>query len=150
MRSRIQALSGGWFLAALICAPAWSAMPPQPGTINYIGGRPGAWRVGVPKARAMVEVAEIRPENNVRINAQCATTRLLKPGLYDIDADRGRTWRRPTWTPREGMSPAGDGVAVGMAQVGIGTPGSGLYVHSRRRNFLRSIRMGLLLTMVGV
>lgn len=38
MWSRIQALSG-WFLAALICAPAWSAIPPQPGTLNYIEGR---------------------------------------------------------------------------------------------------------------
>jgi hypothetical protein len=38
----------------------------------------------------MVEVAEIRPENNVRINAQSASTRLLKPGLYDFDADRGQ------------------------------------------------------------
>lgn len=34
-----------------------------------------------------------------------------------------RTWRRPTWTRREGTSPAGDGVAVGTVQVGIGTPG---------------------------
>ena len=144
MRSRIQALSG-WFLAALICAPAWSAIPPQPGTINYIEGRatmggqalgeksvgtarlaqgqpfstqdgraeillaPGIFLridhettvemanpgladtlVAVPKGRAMVEVAEIRPENNVRINAQSANTRLLKPGLYDFDADRGQ------------------------------------------------------------
>ena len=233
MRSRIQALSG-WFLAALICAPAWSAIPPQPGTINYIEGRAtmggqalgeksvGATRlaqgqsfstqdgraeillapgislridhettvemanpgladtlVAVPKGRAMVEVAEIRPENNVRINAQSASTRLLKPALYDFDADRGQIrvfdgkavvrvgerrvelksghelslgargllkpqrfnkrageddfyrwsslrssyWRRPTWTRREGTSPAGDRVAVGTVQVGIGTPG---------------------------
>src|SRR6516225_11853171 len=34
-----------------------------------------------------------------------------------------RTWRRPTWTRREGTSPGGDGVAVGTVQVGIGTPG---------------------------
>ena len=31
----------------------------------------------VPKGRARVEVAEIRPENNVRINADSASTRLL-------------------------------------------------------------------------
>jgi hypothetical protein len=46
--------------------------------------------LGVPKGRAMVEVAEIRPENNVRINARSASTRLLKPGLYDLEADRGQ------------------------------------------------------------
>jgi hypothetical protein len=34
-----------------------------------------------------------------------------------------RTWRRPTRTRREGTSPAGDRVAVGTVQVGIGTPG---------------------------
>ena len=39
--------------------------------------------------RAMVEVADIRPENNVRIGANGSSTRLLKPGLYDFDADRG-------------------------------------------------------------
>jgi hypothetical protein len=43
--------------------------------------------LAVPKGRAMVEVAEIRLENNVRINAQSASTRLLKPGLYDFDSD---------------------------------------------------------------
>jgi hypothetical protein len=38
-------------------------------------------RLAVPKGRARVEVAEIRPENHVRISAQSASTRLLKPGL---------------------------------------------------------------------
>jgi len=42
------------------------------------------------KGRAMVEVAEIRPENNVRIGAGSSSTRLLKPGLYEFDADRGQ------------------------------------------------------------
>jgi len=38
MRSSRKAL-GGFFLAALIGLPAWSAIPPQPGTINYIEGQ---------------------------------------------------------------------------------------------------------------
>ena len=42
------------------------------------------------KGRAMVEVADIRPENNVRVNEGGESTRLLKPGLYDFDADRGQ------------------------------------------------------------
>ena len=29
----------GFFLAALIGSPAWGAVPPQPGTINYIEGQ---------------------------------------------------------------------------------------------------------------
>jgi hypothetical protein len=41
------------------------------------------------KGRALVEVTEIRPENNVRISENGASTQLLKPGLYDFDADRG-------------------------------------------------------------
>jgi len=41
------------------------------------------------KGRALVEVVEIRPENNVRIGEHGSSVRLLKPGLYDFDADRG-------------------------------------------------------------
>lgn len=42
------------------------------------------------KGCALVEVAEIHPESNVRINQDKASTQLVKPGLYDFDADRGR------------------------------------------------------------
>jgi hypothetical protein len=41
------------------------------------------------KGRAMVEVADIHPENSIRIDDNGASTKLLKAGLYDIDADRG-------------------------------------------------------------
>jgi hypothetical protein len=143
-RLRLQALMG-FLLAALICSPAWGAIPPQPGTINYIEGQssigghalgdnsagsvrlqagqvlstqngraevlltPGVFfRISnnssadmispdlantillLQKGRALVEVADIRPENNIRINVKGASARLLKPGLYDIDADHGQ------------------------------------------------------------
>jgi len=143
-RSRWQAPTG-LFLAALIGSPAWGAVPPQPGTINYIEGQssiggqalgeisagsvrlrasqslstqdgraevllaPGVFlRSGnnssidmispdlantilfLQKGRALVEVAAIRPENNIRINVNGASAQLLKPGLYDIDADHGQ------------------------------------------------------------
>ncbi len=39
------------------------------------------------KGRAMVEVANIRPENNIQIREGGARVQLLKPGLYDFDAD---------------------------------------------------------------
>src|ERR1017187_7941019 len=42
------------------------------------------------KGRAMVEVADIRPENNIRVNEGGESTRLLKAALYDFDADRGQ------------------------------------------------------------
>ena len=41
------------------------------------------------KGRAMVEVAEIRPQNNVRIGESVSSTQLLKAGLYSFDANRG-------------------------------------------------------------
>src|SRR5579872_5335843 len=44
---------------------------------------------GLQSGRAMVEVAEIRKENNVRIDMDGVSTQLLKPGLYDFDKDRG-------------------------------------------------------------
>ena len=45
--------------------------------------------VNLEKGRAMFEVAEIRPENNVRLGENGSSTQLLKAGLYDFDADRG-------------------------------------------------------------
>ena len=46
-------------------------------------------RLAVPTGRAMVGVAEIG-QRIMRISAQSARTRLLKPGLDDFDADRGQ------------------------------------------------------------
>jgi hypothetical protein len=45
--------------------------------------------VTLEKGRAMIDVAEIRPENNVRINVNGAAAQLLKAGLYDFDANFG-------------------------------------------------------------
>ena len=46
--------------------------------------------VGVEKGQTMVEVAEIHPQNDLRVLEDGATTQLLKTGLYDFDADRGQ------------------------------------------------------------
>jgi len=46
--------------------------------------------VQVQKGRAMVEIAEIHDENNLRVDLSGASTRLLKTGLYDFDADRNQ------------------------------------------------------------
>jgi hypothetical protein len=48
--------------------------------------------VQLQRGRALVEVAEIHPENNIRINQGNTATQLMKPGLYEFDADRGRTF----------------------------------------------------------
>ena len=41
------------------------------------------------KGRAIIEVADIRPENKAQIDENGLSTQLLKAGLYDFDADRG-------------------------------------------------------------
>ncbi len=43
--------------------------------------------VEITRGRAMVEVAYIRKENNIRIDENGASTKLLRKGLYDFDAD---------------------------------------------------------------
>lgn len=43
----------------------------------------------IDKGQAMVEVAEIHPDNLLRIASDGATTQLLKDGLYGFDADSG-------------------------------------------------------------
>jgi len=45
--------------------------------------------IGVDRGHAMIEVAEIHPENDLLINEDGATTRLLKTGLYDFDQNHG-------------------------------------------------------------
>ena len=44
----------------------------------------------VEKGRAMVEIAEIHDANNLRVDLNGASTRLVKTGLYDFDADRNQ------------------------------------------------------------
>src|SRR5262249_17265525 len=42
--------------------------------------------VKLDQGRAMVDVSEIHPQNNLRVTEQGVTTQLLKAGLYDFDA----------------------------------------------------------------
>ena len=44
--------------------------------------------LGLEKGHAMVEVAEIHPENDIRITQGDTTTRLLKTGLYDFNMNQ--------------------------------------------------------------
>lgn len=46
--------------------------------------------VGLQKGRAMVEVDEIHEGNNLQIAEDGSTTRLLKTGLYEFDANNGQ------------------------------------------------------------
>jgi len=42
------------------------------------------------RGRSLMEVAELHKENNLRVNMGPASTQMLKPGLYDFDANAGR------------------------------------------------------------
>jgi len=46
--------------------------------------------LSVDRGRAMVEVDQVHPENNIRIEQNGASTKLVKAGLYDFDADHGQ------------------------------------------------------------
>ena len=46
--------------------------------------------VELDKGRAMVEVLDIRKENNIEIDQNDVSTKLLKNGLYDFDADHAQ------------------------------------------------------------
>lgn len=46
--------------------------------------------VELDRGHAMLEVDEIHPENDIRIDADGASTQILKTGLYDFDARRDR------------------------------------------------------------
>src|ERR1700722_14252324 len=47
-------------------------------------------RVELQKGRALVDVAEISKENDIRVDQNGASTKLLKPGLYEFDADHAQ------------------------------------------------------------
>jgi hypothetical protein len=47
-------------------------------------------RVSLEKGRALVEVIQIRNENDIRIDQNGASTKLLKTGLYDFDAEHSQ------------------------------------------------------------
>ncbi len=47
-------------------------------------------RVEIDKGEAMVEVAEIHPQNDIRITENGSSTQLQKTGFYDFDSDHGQ------------------------------------------------------------
>ena len=73
------------------------------------------------KGRAMVEVDQIRPENNVRVNVRGSSTQLLKPGLYDFRADLGLV---RVFDGEAVVQAAGQSAKLGRDhQVSLNTPG---------------------------
>ena len=56
-------------------------------SVNMISPGLTNTQLALDRGEALVEVDEIHPENNIRISENGASTRLLKNGLYDFDAD---------------------------------------------------------------
>jgi len=54
--------------------------------VQMVAGSLTNTEINVEQGRAMVEVAEIHPQNDLRITEEGVTTRLVKKGLYDFDA----------------------------------------------------------------
>ena len=46
--------------------------------------------IGVEKGHAMIEVAELHPQNDISITQDGTTTKLLKTGLYDFNLNQGQ------------------------------------------------------------
>ena len=85
-----QSLSTGDGRAELLLTPGIFFRVDHHSSVQMISPGLANTVLALRKGRAMVEVADILPENNVRVNEGGADTRLLKAGLYDFDADRGQ------------------------------------------------------------
>ena len=65
--------------------------------------------VSIDRGHAMVEVAEIHPENDIRISENGSTTRLLKTGLYDFNVSQVKcaySMARHPWMTAARLSPS--------------------------------------------
>jgi hypothetical protein len=83
-----QSLSTGRGKAEILLTPGVFLRVGEQSSVEMISPGLTDTEVRVDKGRATVEVAEIHPENNLRIDVENATAHLLKPGFYDFDADR--------------------------------------------------------------
>lgn len=54
-------------------------------SVSMIAGGLENTEISVLKGHAMIEVDQIYPQNNLRVNEGDASARILKPGLYDFD-----------------------------------------------------------------
>ena len=84
-----QALSTENGRAEILLTPGIFLRVDDHSTLEMVSPGPADTITTLEKGRAMAEVADIRPENNVRIGEDGTSVQLLKAGLYDFDADRG-------------------------------------------------------------
>ena len=83
-----QSLTTGAGKAEILLTPGVFLRVGDNSTVRMISSGLTNTEVGVDRGHAMVEVAEIHPENDIRIVADGETTELLKTGLYDFDLNQ--------------------------------------------------------------
>jgi len=88
--------------------------------------------VRLDKGRAMVEVLEIRKENNIVIDQGSANIKLLKKGLYDFDAERSEV---RVFNGSAKVTAANHSVTLGAGQKTILTASSLKVLRFERRQY---------------
>lgn len=83
-----QSLATGVGKAEILLTPGVFLRVGDNSTVRMISSGLTDTEIGLDKGHAIVEVAEIHPENDLRIVADGETTELLKTGLYDFDLNQ--------------------------------------------------------------
>ena len=83
-----QSLTTGTGKAEVLLTPGVFLRVGDNSSIKMISPSLTDTEVGLGQGQAMIEVAEIHPENDIRIDAEGTTTRLLKTGLYDFNLNQ--------------------------------------------------------------
>src|SRR5215469_14188917 len=81
-----QLLSTGNGKAEILLTPGVFLRVDDASSIEMVSVSLTNTEVKLDQGRAMVDVSEIHPENNLRVTEEGVTTQLLKAGLYDFDA----------------------------------------------------------------
>src|SRR5215472_10901026 len=81
-----QSLSAGNGKAEILLTPGVFLRVDDASSIEMVSASLTNTEVKLDQGRAMVDVSEIHPQNNLRVTEEGVTTQLLKTGLYDFDA----------------------------------------------------------------
>src|SRR5215472_3395853 len=81
-----QSLSTGNGKAEILLTPGVLLRVDDASSIEMVSASLTNTEVKLDQGRAMVDVSEIHPQNNLRVTEDGVTTQLLKAGLFDFDA----------------------------------------------------------------
>ena len=87
-----QSLTTGTGKAEILLTPGVFLRVGDNSSVKMVSSSLTDTEVGLDRGHAIIEVAEIHPENDIRIAAGGETTELLKTGLYDFDQQQLRVF----------------------------------------------------------